>query len=78
MNNERKFLISIPDGPVEHINMSWAESWINIWDNGGIGYEANRFPTKKEKRDIRERIAKYRELLKKKEKDLDAAWNLMK
>ena len=76
--NSLNFLIGVPAGSIEHMEASWAEDWINIWDNGGIGYRGQRFPTREEKQDIRARITKLRELLKKREEALDKAWNLMK
>lgn len=73
-----EFVIGIPDGPIQHMELSWAEWWINVWSNGGIGYHGCRMPTDEEKRDIRERLTKMKELLKKKETAIDKAMELMK
>ena len=77
-NKQPEFLIGLPDGPIDKMEMSWAKWWINIWDNGNVGYQGYRPPTAEEKEDIKKRITKYRELLEKKIKDLDTAWELMK
>ena len=76
-NKRPELLASVPDGPIEHMEWSWASSWINIYDNGGIGFMGYKFPTEKEKGDIRKRIIKTKELLKKREKALNIALALM-
>ena len=72
-----RFIVGVPDGPIEHMEASWAKSWINIWDNGGIGFKGGRMPTKEEKKDIRARINKLQNLLRQRINDLDTAWRLM-
>lgn len=71
------FLIGVPDGSIEHMEASWAKSWINIFDNGGIGYQGYRLPTKAEKADIRKRISKLQDLLNERQQKLQEAWYLM-
>ena len=72
-----EFLIGVPAGDIEHMEMSWAKEWINIWSNGGIGYQGQRQPTAKEKADIRKRIGKLQDLCNAKLKTLQEAWYLM-
>jgi hypothetical protein len=73
-----EYLVCVPDGSIEHMEASWAKSWINIYDNGGIGYQGHRLPTEAEKADIRKRIVKLKELLKTREDALNVALELMK
>lgn len=77
-NKEPKLLISVPDGSIEGMESSWSQMWINIFDNGGIGYKGYRMPTESEKADIRKRIGKLQDLLNEKQKKLQEAWYLMK
>ena len=49
MKKSPEYLVCVPDGPIQHMEASWAKEWINIWDNGGIGYKGKRQPTKTEK-----------------------------
>ena len=72
-----EFLVGVPDGPIERMEASWANDWINIYSNGGIGYQGRRMPTESEKMDIKARINKLQELLRKRLLDLDKAWWLM-
>jgi hypothetical protein len=72
-----QFLIGVPAGRIESMEASWAEDWINIYDNGGIGWAGGRMPTKEEKKDIKARIMKLKELMREREADLDRAWFLM-
>ncbi len=76
INNEPYLLISIPGGPVDLMNMSWADSWIHIWNNGKVGYDGSRLPTETEKKEIMVRITKLRELIKEYNKNLNTAWDL--
>jgi len=78
VKKDAEYLVCVPDGPIEHMEASWAKDWINIWDNGGIGYRGGRKPTKAEKADIRKRIIKLKFLLSIRIAALDTAWNLMK
>jgi hypothetical protein len=77
-NKNAEYLVCVPDGPVEHMEASWAKEWINIWDNGGIGYQGRRQPTRAEKKDIRKRIIKLKELIGKRVQALNTAWELMR
>lgn len=74
---EPKLLVSVPAGSIKHMEASWAGDWINIYDNGGIGYQGGRKPTKEEKKDIQARIIKLQSLLFKRISDLDEAFKLM-
>jgi len=78
MKKEAKLVVSVPDGPIQHIQYSWANDWINIWDNGGIGYKGKIQPTKADKADIRKRIIRLKWLLQSRIAALDTAWKLMK
>jgi hypothetical protein len=78
MRKKAEYLVCVPDGPLDHMEASWAKEWINIWDNGGIGYHGNRRPTIAEKNDIRKRIIKLKKLLQNRIAALDTAWELMK
>jgi len=77
-NKKPKFLACVPDGPIQYMEASWAKKWINIYDNGGTGYQGYRFPTAEEKENIRKRIVKLKELLKIREESLNVALELMK
>jgi 50S ribosomal subunit-associated GTPase HflX len=72
-----EFLIGVPDGPIQYMEPSWAKEWINIYNNGGIGYQGQRKPTEAEKADIRKRIAKLQDLLNARQQKLQEAWYLM-
>lgn len=74
---KHKYLVSVPDGSIPHMNDSWADNWINIFDNGGIGYQGCQLPTETEKKDIRKRIGKLQDLLNERQKKLQEAWYLM-
>ena len=73
-----ELIVSVPDGPIQYMEESWAEEWIHIYDNGGIGYKGCRKPTEEEKVDIMKRILKLQELLKERKEKLDKAFWLMK
>ena len=72
-----QFLIGVPDGPIKHMDASWANEWINIYNNGGIGYQGSRMPTKAEKKDILKRISKLQDLLNERQQKLQDAWYLI-
>jgi len=72
-----ELVASVSAEPIKFIQLSWAKEWINVWSNGGIGYQGKRIPTKAEKADIRKRIQKAKELMKQKEKAFNRALELI-
>lgn len=73
-----ELIFSVPDGPIEQMQLGWAQDWINIWSNGRIGYKGKTIPTKSDKADIIRRLRRVRELLREKEVALNQAWELIK
>lgn len=76
--NPPEYLTCVPDGHIPTMCDSWAEEWISIYNNGGIGYKGQRMPTEAEKMDIRKRIAHVQMLLQIRIDKLEEAWLLMK